>query len=92
MKVHTFLIFVFDSLCVGMSVEGIHQNQGDVTLVSLVHVLCVCVCVCECGEGGGDRWVGKRLGREVKEIHTMSSRVMVHAGGSRHVPLDITTT
>ena len=82
MKVHTFLIFVFDSLCVGMSVEGIHQNQGDVTLVSLVHVLCVCVC--GGGGGGGDRWVGERLGREVKELHTMSSCVMVHAGGMCH--------
>jgi len=38
-QVHTPLVFVLDPLCVSMSVEGVHQDQGNIAVIPSVHVL-----------------------------------------------------
>ena len=38
-QVHTPLVLVLDPLCVSVSVEGVHQDQGNIAVIPFVHVL-----------------------------------------------------
>ena len=39
MQVHPLLVLEADSLCVGVRVEGVHQDQWDVAVVLVVDIL-----------------------------------------------------